>query len=96
MLKYYVITFDTTKNYVTTFHEKDFNLTDAIDVFEKALKNYENHINVMLGVSYPVGAVDILQRIDGNIKLSNDYKYSAVKNEIAETVEMLKSKYKLA
>lgn len=95
MLKYYVITFDTTKNYVTDFYEKDLTLSNAITVYDNAVKSYENHINIMLGVSYPNGAVDLLQRIDGKIKLSNDYQHSAVKDEIVDTVKELKEKYNL-
>ena len=95
MLKYYVITFDTTKNYVTDFYEKDLNLSDAISAYDKATKDYQNHINVMLGVSYPNGSVDILQRIDGKIRLSTDYQYFAIKDEISDTIETLKEKYNL-
>jgi len=95
MLNYYVITFDTTKNYVTTFQVKNLTLPDAITVFDDTVKTHANHINVMLGVSYSVGAVDLLQRIDGKLKLSNDYQYSAVKDEIADAVATLQEKYNL-
>lgn len=95
MLNYYVITFDTTKNYVTPFHEKDLNLPDAMTVFDNAVKTYDKHINVMLGVSYSNGAVDLLQRVDGKLKLSNDYQYSAVKGKITDTVATLQAKYNL-
>lgn len=85
---FYVIAFDTENNYQNYGEEHiDLSLKDAQKIYQDAVLNNPKHVKTNLGVAYITnkeldrydnGAVDLLQCINGNIKLIEDYKQSPI------------------
>lgn len=90
---FYVIAFDSQNGYKNYGDMKaDLTFSEARTEYKKAVSENPRHVNTMLGVSYVtdrydlepagVGAVDLLQHIDGQTRLSSDYaKNPVLKNE---------------
>ncbi len=86
---FYVIAFDT-QNHCANYGSDHFDLTlkQAQDIYSKAVLENPKHINTMLGVAYVTDkpeldrygtdAVDLLQCIDGKIRLCENYKQSVL------------------
>ena len=81
---FYVIAFDTKNGYQTYGEIKaDLSLSQAQAEYKNAVAQNPMHVNTMLGVSFitertdlepqGMGAVDLLQHIDGQTRLSEDY-----------------------
>ena len=90
---FYVIAFDSQNEYKNYGDMKaDLTFSEARAEYKKAVSENPRHVNTMLGVSYMTdrydlepagaGAVDLLQHIDGQTRLSSDYaKNPVLKNE---------------
>lgn len=87
---FYVIAFDT-KNHCQNYGKEhvDLSLKNAQIIYRDAVLNNPKYVNTILGVAYITnkkldkydnGAVDLLQCINGNIKLIEDYKQSPILN----------------
>lgn len=86
---FYVIAFDT-KNHCQNYGKEhvDLSLKNAQKIYQDAVLNNPKYVNTILGVAYVSdkpeldrygkGAVDLLQCIDGKVKLTEDYKQSAL------------------
>ncbi len=84
---FYVIAFDS-QNHFTNYGNEHIDLTlkQAQEIYSKIVLENPKHVNTMLGVAYSAekperdrygtDAVDLLQCIDGKIKLCEDYKQS--------------------
>lgn len=84
---FYVIAFDS-QNHFTNYGNEHIDLTlkQAQEIYSKTVLENPKHVNTMLGVAYSAeklerdrygtDAVDLLQCIDGKIKLCEDYKQS--------------------
>ena len=102
---FYVIAFDS-QNHFTNYGNEHIDLTlkQAQEIYSKTVLENPKHVNTMLGVAYSAekperdrygtDAVDLLQCIDGKIKLCEDYKQSPLlSNEgliAVNTVNILK------
>ena len=88
--EFYVIDFDTKKHCANHSTRLDkVSLTQARAEFENRVMNNPNHINTMLGVNFAyhskgneeIGSVDLLQCVDGKVRLSHDYKKVGLENQ---------------
>ncbi len=86
---FYVVAFDTKNSYQTYGEMKaDLSLSQARDEYKTAIKQNPKHVNTMLGVSFiterndiepqGMGALDLLQHIDGHTKLTEDYLHHPI------------------
>lgn len=86
---FYVIAFDS-QNHFTNYGDEHIDLTlkQAQEIYSKTVLENPKHVNTMLGVAYitekperdryGTDAVDLLQCIDGKIRLCENYKQSVL------------------
>lgn len=102
---FYVIAFDSQNHFADVNEHIDLTLKQAQEIYSKVILKNPKHVNTILGVVYVTdkmeldrygkGSVDLLQCIDGKIKLCEDYKHSALLSTeefIINTINILSRK----
>lgn len=72
-VSFYVMALDTTNDYKTIASNFNLSLNSAIKYY-KEYNSYDKNINIMLGVEYDICMADLIQRIEGSHKLTNDFE----------------------
>lgn len=101
---FYVIAFDSQNHFADVNEHIDLTLKQAQEIYSKVISENPEYVNIILGLVYVTdkmeldrygkGSVDLLQCINGKIRLCEDYQHSALLSTeefIVNTVNILEN-----